>query len=293
MKPRLIAILLLGAVLLVAGVVLLRRESKKVSAPAPAPAPAQPTFSARVAATPKPDWAVFIQAEQPFGCWGTIIADNWVMSAAHCFKSHERVVDPDANPNRRKKMDPGFEVWLAKAVSEDEANVIGCEKAIIHSPPSSSPSGAPKNDIALIHLPLDTAAKGAVAAKLYTGPFDLNEPKWGELFVYRWSAGTGSTSATDAAEFTHVAVDRVCDVEFVCAPTTFRAINFGDSGAGLTTVTAPIEVFGVAVHFEGSVDWYTQVSHHAEWIKKVMAAYTQAPLTSCNQSNRPMNTPYR
>jgi trypsin len=219
----------------------------------------------------KHPWQVALQARGQFFCGGSIIAERWILTAAHCFEHSQRIGN-----------------WRAKAGATNyvKDNVWApIVRIVIHPKYDASTY---ENDIALVKL--DTKAAGKVIPRAEAS---MSVPVGEPLEVTGWGAitedGEGSkvlqkvevpyadTSACNARE----AYNGRIRAGMLCAgyPAGGKDACQGDSGGPLVWYSQSEGPFLVGV-----VSWgegcarelkygvYTRVSAYNDWIDETIAA---------------------
>jgi trypsin len=217
-------------------------------------------------------WQVALQFRGNFFCGGSIIAQKWILTAAHCFQLSS------ANDD-----------WRAKAGAtnyETSGSWAQVERVVVHPGYKGSPTF--ENDLALIKLKLPPAGRVIpLASASMTIP--LNQP----LEVTGW--GLTSESASSGSDVLRKAAvpyvsSTVCNAPdsyngrikdgMMCAGAREGGIDAcqGDSGGPLVWRTADSPVLvGVVSFGEGCArklkyGIYTRVSAYRDWIDRTLAA---------------------
>ena len=217
-------------------------------------------------------WQVALQVRGQFYCGGSIIAEYWILTAAHCFRYSKREGD-----------------WRAKAMATNYATGPGVwapiERIVIH--PKYDPSTY-EHDIALVKLKFKAAGKVIPRAKA-----EMTVPVGQKLEVTGWGAlsfGGEGSRVLQKVEVPYVDT-AACNAEesnkgqitagMLCAgyPEGGKDACQGDSGGPLVWRTE-----GVGNLLVGVVSWgercalplkygvYTRVTAYADWIDQTMAA---------------------
>ena len=215
-------------------------------------------------------WQVALQVNGQFLCGGSIIAERWVLTAAHCFAQSKSANDwrVRAGTTEYAKSGPGTQI----------------ERIVIHPKYDASP---PENDIALVKL--KSKPQGRVIPR---APADMVVPLGQPLEATGWGAlaeGGEGSKVLQKGSVPHVDT-AICNAEeayngriksgMMCAGRTEGGIDAcqGDSGGPLVwrTPDGPVLV-GVVSWGDGCArklkyGVYTRVSSYNDWIAKELAA---------------------
>jgi secreted trypsin-like serine protease len=216
-------------------------------------------------------WQVALQLKGEFFCGGSIIAQKWVLTAAHCFEYSTNGND-----------------WRAKAGATDHINAgvwSEVERVVVHKDYTGEPTY--ENDIALIKLKVPPAGRviplASVSISLPIGQ-TLEVTGWGRTS----EGGPPSTTllqanvplVNNAACNTAEAYNGHIKPGMMCAGLREGGVDScnGDSGGPLVWRTAdgPVLV-GVVSFGEGCArklkyGVYTRVSAYRSWIDSIVAS---------------------
>jgi secreted trypsin-like serine protease len=217
-------------------------------------------------------WQVALQFEGTFFCGGSIIAQKWILTAAHCFEDSSRSTD-----------------WRFKAGATDYSRAGGWfepERIILHEDYKGKPTY--ENDIALVKLKVAPAGRVIPLASA-----SITVPVGQPLEVTGWGATAegGSGSNTLMKAIVPVVSNSECNAPgsyngtikdgMMCAGHREGGIDScsGDSGGPLVwrTSDGPVLVgvvsFGYGCARQLKYGVYTRVNAFRDWIDRTTATY--------------------
>jgi secreted trypsin-like serine protease len=223
-------------------------------------------------------------------CGGALIAQDWIVTAAHCV------------------LDPRFSVARARVrvgaldISVDDGRTIEIDRVIVHADYSDRTR---LNDIALVRLktalPVTRDRMGNIAVIPMHGALDLG-PRlelWHPFSFTGWGVTSAGPDGRASAMLKKLEVSRVpndicsralaggqtrIDASVLCASAPAGDACQGDSGGPLVTEVDDYRTRRPAAILVGIISWgrgcnirnnpgvYTRISAHLDWIRRAMAS---------------------
>jgi secreted trypsin-like serine protease len=222
-------------------------------------------------------------------CGGALIAQDWIITAAHC------VLDPRFSPASARIRVGALDI------SVNDGQTVLIDRVVVHA---AYDAKTRLNDIALIRLknglPITSDRMGNIATIPLHGALNLG-PRlelWHKFSLTGWGVTSTGNDARASAMLKQLNVTRVpndicaralaggqtrIDASVLCATARAGDACQGDSGGPLITEVDNYRPQQTAAILVGIVSWgrgcnirnnpgvYTRVSAHLDWIRRAMA----------------------
>jgi len=266
------------------------------SAQAGPPGPKSPTIVGGEEAAPGawPWQAAIMDANQPDGylgqyCGGTLIAAQWVLTAAHCFFDEHSQVPYTA--------DQVAVVVGRHRLSSNDGQRLGVSLLIIH--PNYLSSDTNQGDVALVKLEQPAALGGSVAVAPLATPAEAALTAPGvQATVTGWGVTSDSGEASDVLRQVDLPIvnNRACnqvglgplaDSHLCAGGQAGKDACSGDSGGPLVVPNAShtgyllagvVSYGGDRCAAEGMPGVYERVSAYVDWIEQYTGGSSQPPV---------------
>ena len=234
-------------------------------------------------------------------CGGTVVASEWIVTAAHCAVDDQRAGFPSYAPQQ-------FEVTTGRPdLRTNAGQELGVSQVIVH-PAYDANGPSLGNDIALLRLSSPTSAPAMAVAKradLDAGAYVMLD---GVPNVAGWGLTNGNDDDSDSPElrevFAPIRTNATCatfDADFesstmLCAGAPGKSSCHGDSGGPLVVFTrdrTPV-LYGVvswgAPKCDQAVSFYSRVTTFGDFLAPALPAPPQPEVTP-QPTPQPTTTP--
>ncbi len=212
-------------------------------------------------------------------CGASLIADNWVITAAHCVNG--RSFDPAKTAIRLG----------ARDISVNEGRAFKIVRVVVHK---DYDRVTQLNDIALIQFENSSPFPRSRRANVATIPLHGTEESgprllpWQDFIVTGWGVTSAGPDARASSLLQTLAFQRVpnpicaqalkapnkINNSVICATSNIGDACQGDSGGPLSVsgILVGIVSWGRGCNIRGNPGVYTRISAHLDWIMRAMAS---------------------